>query len=479
MKINFSIARPVSSFNVHFANRSITMLQQVHLRVSSNVTRVLRISKVYTSSPNISTIRRTLHVAIIGSGPSAFYTAKYLLEGNQMHNNNSATNNFKIDMLESLPVPYGLIRYGVAPDHPEVKSVSTQFQSLIEKNKDNFRFYGNLTIGKDIDFNLIYALYDCVVIAIGAQSYVKLDLPIESLSCDNAMSSSTSDPVSVSSSMALNNMLSAREFVNWYNGHPDNVKLFDQHMNDSKLEHVVLIGQGNVALDCARILVCDKSRLESTDISSLAFDKLFPRHPLSSSIFKDLKTITLIGRRGPLQIACTIKELRELTNLSTSNHLVDVDMDQSAVDSVSSQLTAAADGGERLKNELNANRPKKRIFELIQKISQKTAVSSPTETQTVSTTPTNDTDLYQNSQNHSNTNTISKCLIKFKFFRSPISLQTVAQDGVSAESGNRQIKSIKLEINSLTPHTIIDGASSNETSNSAYFESQKAVGSYE
>jgi adrenodoxin-NADP+ reductase len=197
----------------------------------------------------------------------------------------------KIDILERLPTPFGLVRSGVAPDHPEVKNVQNEFAALFE-GKDACRFWGNVTLGRDISLVELRRIYDAVVLAYGCESEKKLGIPGEE---------------------TLQGVLSAREFVAWYNGHPDYGHIGDAvHKAIPKPEeaHVAVIGQGNVALDCARILAKGGPGLQHTDIASYALPILG----------EGVKSTTILGRRGHIQGAFTIKELRELTKLEADGH---------------------------------------------------------------------------------------------------------------------------------------------------------------
>lgn len=213
---------------------------------------------------------------MVGSGPSAFYATKYLL----------ANPSVQIDMYEKLPFPFGLVRYGVAPDHPEVKSVIQQFSEIARSAcaAGRFRYFGNTTVSdhKDGDINLdaLDAAYSAVLFAYGASEDHPLAVP----------------------GAGCQGVLSARQFVNWYNGHPDH-----PCVDLSAVKHVVVVGHGNVALDCARVLGLRPSALAPTDITSSALQML------AKSAVQD---ITVIGRRGHVQAAFTIKELRELTKLN-------------------------------------------------------------------------------------------------------------------------------------------------------------------
>ena len=276
----------------------------------------------YLSSQNDD--NGNIRCAIVGSGPAGFYTAKYLLEKNK-----STT----VDMLERLPTPYGLVRQGVAPDHQEVKSVMATFTEVAENSR--FRFFGNVNLdcdaGDDVNFiqenkvsiSELQSSYDVVVLAYGASSDRNLNIPGEN----------------------LDGVLSARNFVNWYNGHPY-CKQVGETFDLKKIKRVVVIGQGNVAIDCARILMKNVSELEKTDISTYALEAL-----RESAV----EEVVVVGRRGHIQASFTIKEIRELTKLPN----VSVSVLQSELES---SLTDAS------KSELQNNRAKHRIVELINKI---------------------------------------------------------------------------------------------------------------
>ncbi|KAL1137644.1 hypothetical protein AAG570_009340 [Ranatra chinensis] len=181
-------------------------------------------------------------------------------------------------MYEKLPVPFGLVRYGVAPDHPEVKNVINSF-SKIAKQK-NFRFVGNTSLGEDVTFRNLQNAYHAVVLAYGCSEDTILGIKGED----------------------LKNVLSARKFVGWYNGLPSE-KTFMPNLDCST---AIILGQGNVAVDVARILLSPIDELKKTDITSYALEAL------SSS---KIKTVYLVGRRGPFHVAFTIKEFREMTKL--------------------------------------------------------------------------------------------------------------------------------------------------------------------
>ena len=171
-----------------------------------------------------------LHVAIVGSGPAGYYTAEGLLKsfGDQVH----------VDILDRLPTPFGLIRAGVAPDHQSIKAVSRRYEATAME--DNVRFVGNLDIGEGVSIDELRALYDIVIIATGAPSDRKLGIPGEDLP----------------------GVIGSAAFVGWYNGHPD----FADLAPPLDSEAVVIVGNGNVALDVARLLAKTPQELEGSDI---------------------------------------------------------------------------------------------------------------------------------------------------------------------------------------------------------------------
>ncbi|MFN2628594.1 MAG: FAD-dependent oxidoreductase, partial [Gaiellaceae bacterium] len=220
---------------------------------------------------------RPLRVAIIGSGPAGFYAAGQLL---------AAEEPAEVDMIERLPTPWGLVRLGVAPDHPKIKSVSRAFERIAER--PGFRFLGNVEVGRDLHHSDLVRLYDAVIYAVGAQADRRLGIPGEDLpgSC------------------------AATELVAWYNGHPD----FQELEVDLSVERAVVIGNGNVAVDVARMLALTPEELAPTDTTDAALAAL------GSSGIHD---IVMIGRRGPAQAAWTTPELQELGELAGADVLVD------------------------------------------------------------------------------------------------------------------------------------------------------------
>jgi len=218
------------------------------------------------------------HFAVVGSGPAGFYTAEALEKAYGAR--------ARIDIIDRYPVPYGLIRFGVAPDHQSLKAVSKRYDKVAES--PNVQFIGNVSVGTDVSIVEILDLYDAVILATGAPRDRKLGIPGEDLP----------------------GVVGSAEFVGWYNGHPDFADL-DPPLNGG---HAAVIGNGNVALDCARILSKTRHEFEGSDIVGHALDALE-----SSRI----QTITILGRRGPHQIAMTPKELGELGHLEAASPVVD------------------------------------------------------------------------------------------------------------------------------------------------------------
>ncbi len=221
--------------------------------------------------------QRPLRVAVVGSGPAGFYAAGALL-GREVP--------VEVDMIERLPTPWGLVRLGVAPDHPKLKSVSRAYERIAER--PGFRFLGNVEIGRDLHHSDLARLYDALIYAVGAQSDKRLGIPGEDL------------PGS----------WPATEFVAWYNGHPD----FQELEFDLDVERAVVIGNGNVAVDVARMLALTNDELAPTDATDKAIAAI------GSS---KLKEIVMLGRRGPAQAAFTTPELQELGELAGADIFVD------------------------------------------------------------------------------------------------------------------------------------------------------------
>src|SRR5436853_1169453 len=227
--------------------------------------------------PRVTATGTPLRVAVVGSGPAGFYAAGSLLD---------AEAPFEVDMIERLPTPWGLVRLGVAPDHPKLKSVSRAFERIAAK--PGFRFFGNVEVGRDLTHDDLLRLYDAVIYAVGSQSDRRLDIPGEDL------------PGS----------WSATEFVAWYNGHPD----FQQVPFNLNAERAVVVGNGNVALDIARMLALTPEELAPTDATDPAIEAI------GSS---PLKEIVIVGRRGPAQASWTTQELKEMGELAGADVSVD------------------------------------------------------------------------------------------------------------------------------------------------------------
>src|SRR6476659_7670158 len=218
-----------------------------------------------------------LRVAVVGSGPAGCYAACALRD---------ADIPFEVDMIERLPTPWGLVRLGVAPDHPKLKTVSRAFERIAEQ--PGFRFLGNVEFGRDLAHADLVRLYDAVIYAVGAQTDRRLGIPGEDLPGSWA----------------------ATEFVAWYNGHPD----FQDREFDLSHERVVVIGNGNVAIDCARMLALTDEELQPTDTTDEATAAINEA---------GIREILMLGRRGPVQAAFTPPELKELGELAGADVIVD------------------------------------------------------------------------------------------------------------------------------------------------------------
>ncbi len=218
------------------------------------------------------------HIAIVGSGPAGYYTA----EAAQKHFGDDV----RVDVLDRLPVPFGLIRSGVAPDHQSIKAVSGRYEKTALT--DNVRFVGNITVGKDISVEELGGLYDAVVLATGAPH----DKPLEIVGAQ------------------LPGVHGSAAFVGWYNGHPE----FAGLAPDLAGQAAVIIGNGNVALDVARIMAKSREEFDGSDIVE---------HALTALMASKIQRLVILGRRGPHQIAMTPKELGELAHLTRACPRVD------------------------------------------------------------------------------------------------------------------------------------------------------------
>jgi ferredoxin--NADP+ reductase len=219
-----------------------------------------------------------LRVAVVGSGPAGFYAADALLK--------SEDPRVEVDVLDRLPTPWGLVRLGVAPDHENIKAVSRAFEKVAAR--PGFRFFGNVEVGRDVTHAELVAIYDAVVYSVGAQTDRRLGIPGEDL------------PGS----------WPATAFVAWYNGHPD----FQELEFDLSHERAVVIGNGNVAVDCVRMLALTAQELAPTDTTDAAAEGI---------VGSGLEEIVMLGRRGPVQAAFTPPELKELGELAGADVIVD------------------------------------------------------------------------------------------------------------------------------------------------------------
>ena len=223
------------------------------------------------------TEQNPLKVAIVGAGPSGFYAAESLLKSGMV---------VRIDMIERLAAPFGLVRHGVAPDHPKLKEAIAVYDRIARSPE--FRFFGNVTVGRDVTVEALAAAYHAVIFASGAETDRRLGVPGEDL-----LGSYT-----------------ATEFVGWYNGHPD----YRDRVFDLSQEVAVIIGQGNVAADVCRILAKTVDELKHTDIAE---------HALEALAQSRVRDIHVVGRRGPAQAKFTAKELRELGDLDEAEVILD------------------------------------------------------------------------------------------------------------------------------------------------------------
>ncbi|KAH8263935.1 hypothetical protein KR038_007517 [Drosophila bunnanda] len=252
----------------------------------------------------IQNVTPTKRICIVGAGPAGFYAAQLLLK---------QLSDCVVDVVEKLPVPFGLVRFGVAPDHPEVKNVINTFTKTAEHPR--LRYFGNVALGTDVSLKELRERYHAVLLTYGADQDRELELENEQ----------------------QGNVMSARKFVAWYNGLPGAENLAP----DLSGRDVTIVGQGNVAVDVARMLLSPLDALKVTDTTEYALEAL------SRS---QVERVHLVGRRGPLQAAFTIKELREMLKLPNVDTRWRTD-DFSGVDSLVEKL----------------QRPRKRLTELMLK----------------------------------------------------------------------------------------------------------------
>lgn len=299
-------------------------------------------------------IRRALHFCVVGSGPAGFYTAEQLLKWNE---------DVRVDIVDRLPTPFGLVRSGVAPDHPETKNVINQFTRVLSSERCGF--IGNVKLGRDVSLDELRTRYHAVVLAYGAESDRKLAIPGEE----------------------SKGVFAAREVVWWYNGHPEYASL---PIDLTSTDTAVILGQGNVALDIARILLRNIEELAATDIAS---------HALTALRYSTIRRVLIVGRRGPAQAACTAKELREILGLKgVSVRVLEDNMKVTAAD----------------EEEMKKSRSHKRVYDLL----SKAAIAS------------------------SSTSRASERTIEFVFFRSPVEILSECS---SVNGGHKTLKGIRVE----------------------------------
>ncbi len=248
-------------------------------------------------------------IAIVGAGPAGYFTAQ------AFQNAQTDELTFTIDMIERLPTPWGLVRSGVAPDHPKIKTVSKVFEKIAKT--EGFRLFANVELGKDISLKDLRERYDAVVLATGSSKGRKLGIPGEELP----------------------NCISAAEFVPWYNAHPD----FASVEVDLNTDTAVVIGAGNVAMDVARLLAIDPSELDPTDTAE---------HALVKFKQSKIRKVIICGRRGPEHAAFTAPELRDLPKLENT----DVYIDTEQINQAASRIEQLGEVEKDLRNNLEAMR---------------------------------------------------------------------------------------------------------------------------
>ena len=260
-----------------------------------------------------------LRVAIIGSGPSGFYAAEHLQDQEHLE--------VQIDMYDRLPTPFGLVRGGVAPDHQKIKSVTRVYDKIAAHPE--FRFYGNVEMGRDLTHADLSAYYHAIIYAVGARTDRRMGIPREHLPGSH----------------------SATEFVGWYNAHPD----FRSLNFDLSAGSAAVVGNGNVAMDLARILASPREVLAATDIAD---------HALAALESSSIREIHVLGRRGPAQAAFTNKELKELGEMPDVD--VAVDPESVALDPLSAAEVTA-----------NPNRTRDRNLDLLREYSERPLTGAP------------------------------------------------------------------------------------------------------
>jgi ferredoxin/flavodoxin---NADP+ reductase len=245
---------------------------------------------------SLGTPEKPLRVAIVGSGPAGFYAAEHLLKRDDV--------TVEVDMFDRLPTPYGLVRAGVAPDHPKIKSVIRVYEKTAAR--EGFRFFGNVDVGRDVSPDELRERYHAVLFSYGTATDRQLGIPGEDLPGSHA----------------------ATEFVAWYNAHPD----FADREFDLSCERAVVIGNGNVAADVARMLALPREELETTDTAD---------HAIEALAESGVKEVVVLGRRGPAQAAFTNPEVRELGEMTIAD--VHVDPADMELDEASREYVASED----------------------------------------------------------------------------------------------------------------------------------------
>jgi ferredoxin/flavodoxin---NADP+ reductase len=226
----------------------------------------------------IGTEDNPVRVAIVGAGPSGFYAAEHILKDADTH--------AQVDLFDRLPTPFGLVRGGVAPDHPKIKSVIRVYEKTAAR--EGFRFFGNVKVGHDVEVEDLERLYHAIVFTVGCETDRQLGIPGEDLPGSHA----------------------ATAFVGWYNAHPD----YCDEEFDLSCERAVVIGNGNVAMDVARMLALTDHELHQTDTADHAIEQLDR---------SKIKEIVVLGRRGPAQAAFTNPEIKELGEMEDADVVVD------------------------------------------------------------------------------------------------------------------------------------------------------------
>ena len=246
-------------------------------------------------------------IAVVGAGPAGYFSVQAL------QNCQDENRVFAIDLFERLPTPWGLVRSGVAPDHPKIKTVAKVFEKIA--GDPNFRLFGNVELGRDVSIEQLKENYDAVILATGSSVGRKLGIPGEELA----------------------GSLSAADFVPWYNGHPDYVNVAVP-LNG---KNAIVIGAGNVAMDCGRMLALDPKELDSTDTAD---------HALAALHESAIRNVTIVGRRGPEHAAFTSPEIRELPKLENTDVLIV----QTEIESAKERVAEELEGNKELRNNLEA-----------------------------------------------------------------------------------------------------------------------------